>query len=210
MAWTLSSFKALCCIVWITEEEACDTNYSERARLIQKDPITCALHFDQRFKALKRARSNKKGPLNNYQVSHHYNRFEFQLRGSTHVHMLIWLKNAPMFDPLIRLKRECLRIYGWTNHYFNRKSSWRSQKFSNSQASGKVKQMIPADLEFLICRWRRQRYFLFRSLKIILLKRFDNSPKFTRGSSKNERKRILRRKQWRIPVYFEDFSSRIY
>lgn len=65
----------------ISEDEAENLSYAEKARLIQKDPVTCALHFDLRFKALKKTWQHKDGPFNGYTISHHYHRIEFQHRG---------------------------------------------------------------------------------------------------------------------------------
>jgi len=65
----------------ITENVASALSHSERSRLIQKDPVTCALHFDNRFKALKKTWSSYDGPFHNHQISHYYYRIEFQHRG---------------------------------------------------------------------------------------------------------------------------------
>lgn len=65
----------------ITEKEACDLSYKDKARLIQKDPVTCALHFDQRFKAIMKTWENTDGPFFDHKVIHHYHRIEFQQRG---------------------------------------------------------------------------------------------------------------------------------
>ena len=65
----------------ITEAEAKKLSSVERAKLIQKDPITCTLHFDQRFKALKKTWESDNGPFKNHKVLHYYYRIEFQQRG---------------------------------------------------------------------------------------------------------------------------------
>lgn len=67
--------------VKITEDEAKRLSSAERSRLIQRDPITCALHFDHRFRALKKTWKHKDGPFRNYEIIHHYHRIEFQQRG---------------------------------------------------------------------------------------------------------------------------------
>lgn len=65
----------------VSEEDTNKFSSAERARLIQKDPITCALHFDQRFKALKKTWDNDSGPFLSHKITHYYHRIEFQQRG---------------------------------------------------------------------------------------------------------------------------------
>lgn len=62
-------------------EEATKLTSAERYKLIQKDPITCALHFEQRFQALKRTWQNDDGPFSKFKINHYYYRIEFQQRG---------------------------------------------------------------------------------------------------------------------------------
>ena len=57
-----------------TDDELENLNWEEKCRLIQSDPVTCARHFDWFY------------------------RVEYQQRGSPHIHMLIWLENAPQFS----------------------------------------------------------------------------------------------------------------
>ncbi|KAE8739094.1 hypothetical protein FOCC_FOCC015417 [Frankliniella occidentalis] len=65
----------------ISEEDAQKMSYKDRAILVQKDPITCALHFDQRFRAIRRSWNNTDGPFIGHTISHSYYRIEFQQRG---------------------------------------------------------------------------------------------------------------------------------
>ncbi|KAG8172906.1 hypothetical protein JTE90_012894 [Oedothorax gibbosus] len=57
----------------INEEQAREISDQHKATLIQRDPITCVRYFD--------------------------NRVEFQHRESQHVHMIIWLSDAPIYIP---------------------------------------------------------------------------------------------------------------
>ncbi|KAK3917150.1 Transmembrane cell adhesion receptor mua-3, partial [Frankliniella fusca] len=50
------------------------------------------------FKAIQRTWKSPEGPFLDYKISHHYHRIEFQQRGSPHVHILLWLEGAPIFD----------------------------------------------------------------------------------------------------------------
>ena len=78
----------------ITELE--NMNWDEKCRLIQSDPVTCARHFDyQVSQFLTRFLYSDAQPLGN--ISDWFYRVEYQQRGSPHIHMLIWLKEAPVF-----------------------------------------------------------------------------------------------------------------
>ncbi|KAG5666197.1 hypothetical protein PVAND_017659 [Polypedilum vanderplanki] len=84
----------------ISEEEASDLSFQEKARLIRTDPATCALYFDYRFKEVQKTWHNVTGgPFGTYRIIHYFYRIEFQHRGSPHVHMVIWLEGAPIFVP---------------------------------------------------------------------------------------------------------------
>lgn len=65
----------------ISEKEASELSSQERAKLLQKDPVTAALHFDQRFKAIQKTWKSPEGPFLHHKISHHYHRIEFQQRG---------------------------------------------------------------------------------------------------------------------------------
>lgn len=73
--------------------------FEEISRLIRSDPVTCARYFDHRFKELKKTwfKCND-GPFGKYKIIHMFYRIEFQHRGSPHVHMVIWLENAPQYE----------------------------------------------------------------------------------------------------------------
>ena len=68
----------------------------KKCRLIQSDPVTCARHFDFQFNTfLKDVLMIEQAPLG--KIKDWFYRVEYQQRGSPHVHMLIWLNNAPVF-----------------------------------------------------------------------------------------------------------------
>ncbi|XP_059178285.1 uncharacterized protein LOC131957470 [Physella acuta] len=95
----------------ITEEEAMALSFNQKAELIRKDPVTCALHFDHRFRELRKTWNTEGGPFEDYKMENLYYRIEFQHRGSPHVHMLVWLKNAPAFDAESNdSKEECIKF----------------------------------------------------------------------------------------------------
>ena len=79
-----------------TNTELENMNWDDKCRLIQSDPVTCARHFDYQISQfLTNFLLNKAKPLGN--ISDWFYRVEYQQRGSPHIHMLIWLKDAPVF-----------------------------------------------------------------------------------------------------------------
>lgn len=81
----------------ITHEEAKALPFKEKARLIQKDPISCALYFNRRFQLVRKTWNHKDGPFMGHKILHYFYRIEFQHRGSPHVHMILWIDNVPKY-----------------------------------------------------------------------------------------------------------------
>ncbi|CAF1519982.1 unnamed protein product, partial [Rotaria sp. Silwood1] len=82
----------------ITLEEAENMSYEKKCDLIRNDPVTCVRYFEHRLKCLWEILSAPCGPFQGYELEDKYVRVEFQVRGSPHVHALLWLKNAPKYD----------------------------------------------------------------------------------------------------------------
>ena len=79
-----------------SDEQLDNLNWDEKCRLIQSDPVTCAKHFDYQFNTfLKYFLMSEISPLG--KLKGWFYRVEYQQRGSPHIHMLIWLENAPVF-----------------------------------------------------------------------------------------------------------------
>ena len=79
-----------------TDYELENLNWEEKARLIQSDPVTCARHFDYRVNQfIENFLLSNTAPLG--KIADWFYRVEYQQRGSPHIHMLIWLENAPKF-----------------------------------------------------------------------------------------------------------------
>ena len=71
-------------------------NWEQKCRLIQSDPVTCARHFDYQFNQfLNNFLLSNIAPLGS--ISDWFYRVEYQQRGSPHIHMLIWITDAPIF-----------------------------------------------------------------------------------------------------------------
>ena len=82
----------------ITEEQAEILTFSEKARLIRSDSVTCARYFDYRFRQLFNLFKSEQGVFASQTVEKFYWRVVFQHSGSPHVHRMYWLKNAPKVD----------------------------------------------------------------------------------------------------------------
>lgn len=79
-----------------SDDEINNLNWEEKSRLIQSDPVTCARHFDYQINQFIHSfLLSKTQPLG--KIADYFYRVEYQQRGSPHIHMLIWLENAPTF-----------------------------------------------------------------------------------------------------------------
>ncbi|XP_055856560.1 uncharacterized protein LOC129919626 isoform X2 [Episyrphus balteatus] len=78
-------------------EEAMSLENCEKTELIRNDPVTCARYFDHKVAKFMKYIKSKNGPFNEFEVLDSYQRVEFQMRGSPHEHMFLWLKNAPVY-----------------------------------------------------------------------------------------------------------------
>ena len=79
-----------------SHEDLENLTWDEKCRLIQSDPVTCARHFDYQFNTfLKQFLMTDIAPLG--KIKDWFYRVEYQQRGLPHIHMLIWLENAPVF-----------------------------------------------------------------------------------------------------------------
>ncbi|XP_061195058.1 uncharacterized protein LOC133203256 [Saccostrea echinata] len=80
--------------VTYTEEEIRNMSWEHKSKLIKSDPVTCARYFDFRFnKFFAEVLSHKTNPVGF--IEDFFYRIEFQQKGSPHVHMLLWIKDAP-------------------------------------------------------------------------------------------------------------------
>ena len=73
-----------------------EMDWSEKTRLLQSDPVTCSRYFDFRVsKFLNLVLKSPHNPLG--EIKDYFYRVEFQQRGSPHIHMMIWIKDAPVY-----------------------------------------------------------------------------------------------------------------
>ena len=80
----------------LTDDECKELSWSEKCRLINSDPVTCSRHFHYSFNAF--LNTFIKSPLSPFgRLKDHWYRVEFQHRGSPHIHMLLWIEDAPQY-----------------------------------------------------------------------------------------------------------------
>ena len=71
--------------------------YDQRCEILRSNPVFAVRHFDYRVKEFfKRVIRSPEQPLGN--VIDSFIRLEFQQRGAPHIHCLLWVENAPVFD----------------------------------------------------------------------------------------------------------------
>ena len=82
----------------LSAEEATKLKRDDRIELLKNDPVTTARYFENRVRSLITYMFNPNGgTFKEHQVIDYYWRVEFQTRGSPHIHMLVWLKDAPKY-----------------------------------------------------------------------------------------------------------------
>lgn len=71
--------------------------WQEKCELIKSDPVTCARYFDNRIQCfLNSVLKSHSQPVG--EIADYFGRIEFQQRGSPHIHLLIWIKDAPVYS----------------------------------------------------------------------------------------------------------------
>lgn len=81
----------------VPEDEAADFTWEQKSKLIKADPVTCARYFDYRFQRfMAEVLFHNSQPVG--EIVDFFYRIEFQKRGSPHVHMLLWIKDAPNIE----------------------------------------------------------------------------------------------------------------
>ena len=80
-----------------SEKKIDEMTWQEKTKLVQKDPVTCSRYFEHRVQeflnTLLKSDCDPIGKIKNY-----FYRVEFQQRGSPHIHMLVWIENAPILE----------------------------------------------------------------------------------------------------------------
>ena len=80
-----------------TDEQVNNLTWEQKIKLVQADPVTCSRYFDHRvhefINSVLKSDHKPIGKLTDY-----FYRVEFQQRGSPHIHMIVWIENAPKFN----------------------------------------------------------------------------------------------------------------
>ena len=81
--------------VSLTEQDVKDMTWKGRCHWIGRNPVTAARQFDYRVQLFVKhvLRSGVIGEIDDYLY-----RVEFQARGSSHIHMVIWIKEAQKYE----------------------------------------------------------------------------------------------------------------
>ena len=81
----------------LSNEEIAELSWFEKAELIKNDPVTCTRHFDHQVKTfINSVLFSSQHPIG--KVTDYFYKVEFQMRGSPHIHMLIWVEDSPKLD----------------------------------------------------------------------------------------------------------------
>ncbi|XP_070538389.1 uncharacterized protein [Ptychodera flava] len=80
-----------------TDDDVLNMSWNTKSELIKSDPVTCARHFDYSFQRFMHDfLMSSHHPIG--EIQDYFYRVEFQQRGSPHIHMLVWIKDAPQYD----------------------------------------------------------------------------------------------------------------
>ena len=80
-----------------SEKELENLSWQEKTKLVQKDPVTCSRYFDHRVQEfLNTVLKSSCEPIG--KLLDYFYRVELQQRGSPHIHMLVWIENAPTLE----------------------------------------------------------------------------------------------------------------
>ena len=80
----------------LSDEEIYTMSWNDKVELIRMNPVLCARHFDHRFSIFLKTVLKEKLDYDD-ESDDYFFRIEFQQRGSPHVHMIVWKKNAPKY-----------------------------------------------------------------------------------------------------------------
>ena len=79
----------------LSEEDINNLSYKQRCEILNENPVTLARQFQYRVECFFKT-IVVDGPLG--KTIYYAIRVEFQLRGSPHIHSVIWIKNAPQLN----------------------------------------------------------------------------------------------------------------
>ena len=81
----------------LSDSDIKNLSWQEKSSLVQKDPVTCSRIFNDRVQQfIKIFLKSPHEPIG--VVTDYFYRVEFQQRGSPHIHMLVWIADAPKYQ----------------------------------------------------------------------------------------------------------------
>ena len=94
----------------ISIEQALNLSDNEKTEFIRQDPVTCARYYDYKINKFMKYLKSNNGPFSNYIVTDSYERVEFQVRGSPHEHIFLWLTGAPIYKNTDQSRADCIKF----------------------------------------------------------------------------------------------------
>ncbi|XP_060573123.1 uncharacterized protein LOC132731041 [Ruditapes philippinarum] len=80
-----------------SDEQIENLTWEQKIKMIQSDPVTCSRFFDHRVQEfINTVLKSDHNPLG--KVTDYFYRVEFQQHGSPHIHMIVWVENAPKLN----------------------------------------------------------------------------------------------------------------
>ena len=84
-------------VIEYSEKKIENLSWLEKTKLVQKDLVTCSRFFDHRMQEfLNTVLKSSCEPIG--KLLDYFYKVEFQQRDSPHIHMLVWIKNAPTLE----------------------------------------------------------------------------------------------------------------
>lgn len=130
-----------------------------KTQLIKNDPVTVVRYFEETLLKFKQIFQDSNGPFFENYVVDYYIRKEFQNRGSVHAHLLLWLKNSPIYqfdgsnDILIQFIDKIIKCkYNPTNPLM----AFQRHKHTHTCYKGKLKRKI--------CRFNYPKYVMKQTM----------------------------------------------
>ena len=98
----------------VSDEDVQSLTKADVNKLISRNVTDVTMHFSNRMKIIYKALS-KPGIFDDYYVSDHFYRIEFQQRGAPHIHSLLWLKDhegnsPPTYNGSRESEDECVQF----------------------------------------------------------------------------------------------------
>ncbi|XP_031340027.1 uncharacterized protein LOC116168369 [Photinus pyralis] len=181
-----------------SDEDVFNMSSANKMKLVREDPVTVVRYFDNRVR-LMFSLMRQKGAANrifpDHEVIHHYYRVEFQHRGAPHLHSVVYLKNAPLFDgtnttecetfidKFVSASRSNVHISDLIKYQVHTHTPIRAAKFNNGNSS---KRRRVVDMEFP--------FFPIRGTRILgpIVSREDNDVDDDSAINREQAKRDLK------------------